>query len=54
MCDIPESSVGWYIIETKYSFLKIEMGGADGEDIVTTDLEKLAATWRIEISIGSN
>ena len=38
----------------KYSFLKIKMGGRDVEGFVTTDLEKLAATWWIEISIGFN
>ena len=38
----------------KYSFLKIKMGGRDGEEIDSTDLEKLAATWWIEISIGFN
>ena len=41
-------------INTKNSFLKIKMGGRDVEGFVTTDLEKLAATWWIEISIGSN
>ena len=34
--------------------LKIKMGGRDVEGFVTIDLEKLAATWRIEISIGFN
>ena len=38
-------SVGWLMyINTKYSFLKIKIGGRDVEGFVTTDLEKLAAT----------